>query len=531
MHLRILTILLFFNASFLVTSASAQTATTGNIEGVVSDRNGAVVPAVKVTVTRPNLINTQTSVTNSEGWYRILNLPPGKYVVTTEATGGFDKATANVDVSLSKTTTVPPIRLEPAGPTGVVKVATASDAGIDTTSNTGGTNISTEQFSNFVTQRTVQSIYTIAPSVTRSGLRDVSGRDRDPSVAGSSGLENSYIMDGVNTTDPSFGGSGANLPFEFVQEIEIKTGAYGAEYGLSTGGIFNVLTKSGGNELHGDLFAYFTTKGMVRATKHFPFTGSAPNGFSEIDAGFDLGGALKKDKLWFFGAFNPQRRENFYFTQTLRQPASNKVTTPFYAAKLTYAPSERHTITFSTFGDFTKITGFRVSVSGNVQAAGGTFSGFGANPDSFLGDEKLGGDNYTVRLNSTLNSNWISEFSLGIHRQRNEAPAPANLAQVETVTDNFAVVRDGTVLPVIDTNVNFGGSTGFLAFVDGRGGSLQRGYTRQGFPLRVTDQNRERIEAQARLQNILLRHTLKYGFEFNQNRIRLDSGLTGPTRD
>jgi outer membrane receptor protein involved in Fe transport len=531
LHRKLLTITFILSASFLMTEASAQTATTGNIEGIVSDPNGAVVPAVKVTVTSPNLISVQTAMTNVEGWYRILNLPPGRYVVIAEATSGFDKSTnTNVDVSLSKTTTVP-IKLEPAGATATVTVTAGSDARVDTNSNTSGTNISTEQFSNFVTQRTVQSIYTIAPGVTRSGLRDTSGRDRDPSVAGSSGLENRYIMDGVNTTDPSFGGSGANLPFEFVQEVEIKTGAYGAEYGLATGGIFNVLTKSGGNDLHGDLFAYFTTRGMVWGTKSFPFTGSAPNGFSELDAGFDLGGAIKKDKLWFFGAFNPQRRENAYFTQTLRQPAGNKVTTPFYAGKLTYAINQRHTLTFSTFGDFTRITGFRVNISGNVMALSGPLSGFGADPDSFAGESKLGGDNYTVRLNSTLTSNWISEFSFGVHRQRNNQHAPANLSQVEAVTDNFAIVRNGAVLSVIDTNVNFGGPTGFLAFVDGRGGSLERNFIRQGFPLRVTDQNRERYEAQARLQNIFKRHTLKYGFEFSQNRIKVDSGLSGPTRD
>jgi outer membrane receptor protein involved in Fe transport len=98
-------------------------------------------------------------------------------------------------------------------------------------------------------------------------------------VGGSSGPENNYILDGVNTTDPAFGGSGANLPFEFVQEVEIKTGAYGPEYGRSTGGIFNVITKSGGNEFHGDIFGYGTTKGLVREVKNFPFTGSAANGF------------------------------------------------------------------------------------------------------------------------------------------------------------------------------------------------------------------------------------------------------------
>jgi outer membrane receptor protein involved in Fe transport len=521
-------LILFVSGSIHV---AGQTATTGTIEGVITDSHGALVPGVTITAVGPNLIQPQSTVSNSEGRYRILNLPPGRYLVATQSTQGFARSVKeDVEVNLSKTSSVP-ISLEPTATTTTVTV-TADTQGIDATNNTSGTNVSTDQFSNFVTQRTVQSIYSIAPSVTRSGLRDVSGRDRDPSVAGSSGLENLYILDGINTTDPSFGGSGANLPFEFVQEVEIKTGAFGAEYGLSTGGIFNVLTKSGGNSFHGDAFAYFTTKGMVRETKNFPFIGSAPDGFSEIDAGFDLGGPIKKDKLWFFGAFNPQRRENFYFTQTFRQPASNKVTTPFYAGKLTYAINQRHVLTVSTFGDFTKLTGFQVlNVAANVMALGGAVSGFGADPNSFLAVAELGGDNYSARVNSTITSKWIGEFAFGIHRQRNNLHTSTDITQVAAVTDNFAIVLNGVVLPVIDTNVDFGGPTGFLAFVDGRGGSLERNFTRQGFPSRVTDQNRNRYEAQARFQNIFNRHTLKYGVELNQNRIRLDSRPPGPTRD
>src|SRR5436189_6336190 len=123
--------------------------------------------------------------------------------------------------------------------------------------------------------------------------------------------------------EPADGGAGADLMLEFMQAVEIKTGAIGAEYGKSTGGIFNVITKSGGNEIRGDAFAYFSTKSLVRETKNFPNTGAAPNGFSELDAGFDIGGPIKKDKLWFFGAFNPQQRTNYFLTQTFRQPTSN----------------------------------------------------------------------------------------------------------------------------------------------------------------------------------------------------------------
>ena len=123
-----------------------------------------------------------------------------------------------------------------------------------------------------------------------------------------------------------------------MQEVEIKTGSYGAEYGKSTGGIFNVVTKSGGNEFHGDVFGYYTGKSFVRdvKTSAIPLIGAATDKFSEVDAGVDIGGPIIKEKLWFFGAFNPQRRVNTFSTQTFHQPVENKITTPFYAGKLTW---------------------------------------------------------------------------------------------------------------------------------------------------------------------------------------------------
>src|ERR1043166_6109480 len=341
--------------ALVATSAFAQTTTTGSIEGLVTDPNGAAVKGATVTATSPNLISAQTATTNDSGRYQISNLPPGKYKVAIDA-GGFAKwASAEFEVNLGRTSTAD-ASLQLATATATVQVT--GGAVVDAAQNTTGSNVSTDQFSNFPTQRTVQGLYTIAPTVTRSGLRDAAGRDRDPSVGGSSGPENNYILDGVNTPDPAFGGSGANLPFEFVQEVEIKTGAYGPEYGKSTGGIFNVITKSGGNEFHGDIFGYGTSKGLVREVKNFPFTGSAANGFSEVDLGGDIGGPIIKDKVWFFGAFNPQKRKNYYLTPTLHTPVDNDVTIPFYAGKITWALNHRNTFTASTFGDFTMVDGF-----------------------------------------------------------------------------------------------------------------------------------------------------------------------------
>jgi outer membrane receptor protein involved in Fe transport len=510
-------------AAFMFASvAMAQTSTTGTIEGVVADQNGAVVPNASVSLSGPNLIRAQTTNTNSDGVYRFLQVPPGRYTVSVAATSGFAAySKENVEVNLGRTTAFN-VTMTTTAVGGQVDVIATPD--IDTVGNTTGSNVSTEEFSNFPTGRTVQSLYTIAPTVTRSGLRDASGRDRDPSVAGSSGPENNYILDGVTTTDPAFGGSGANLPFEFVQEVEIKTGAYGAEYGKSTGGIFNVITKSGTNEFHGDLFTYFTTKGMVADTKTtaIPRTGSAPNGFSEVDAGADIGGPIVKDKLWFFAAFNPQTRKNFFLTQTFLNEVENKIKTPFYAGKLTWGINNDHTFTFSTFGDFTKEEGHLFG-----------FSGFGANPASFRGTRETGGSNYAFRLNSAFTPTWTAEFSAGLHFQRANTLPEDNST---LVTDRFVVLRNGGILSPVETTVcnngttstTCGGAAGVrLAYVDGSGGSIQRNYVRGGFGLQSM-QDRDRNEMAVRLQNIWGKHTIKYGFEFTQNKYRIDTRSTGP---
>src|SRR5687768_258537 len=424
---------------FTPSASFAQTTTTGTVEGTVTDPNGAVVPNASITLSGPNLVRQQTTTSDGDGTYRFASVPPGRYTIDVAAASGFNAyKQENIEVNLSRGTTAN-ITLALAGTN--VNVDVVANPEIDQATNTTGTNVSTEFFSNIPTTRTVQGLYTIAPTVTRSGLRDASGRDRDPSVAGSSGPENAYILDGVNTTDPAFGGGGANLPFEFVQEVEIKTGSYGADQGLSTGGVFNVITKSGTNEFHGDIFAYGNPSSFVRETKNFPFTGLAPNGFSEVDAGGTIGGPILKNRLTFFAAFNPQYRTNNYLTQSLRQEVEGKIKTPFYSGKLTWMINNNNTFTASTFGDFTE-------EEGHLFAG----SGFGANLDSFAGLRETGGHNYAFRLNSNLTPNWIGEFSFGLHFQRNNVIPAASVADVALITDNFAILRaDGTVAPVTQT--------------------------------------------------------------------------------
>src|SRR5215203_2290877 len=512
----------------------AQTTTTGTVEGTVTDPNGAVVPNASLTLSGPNLVRAQTTNSDAEGNYRFASVPPGRYTLEVASVSGFNAyKQENVDVSLSRGTAAN-ITLSLAGTSvGVDVVATPE---IDQSTNVQGANISTEFFSNIPTSRTVQGLYTIAPTVTRSGLRDASGRERDPSVAGSSGPENNYILDGVNTTDPAFGGGGANLPFEFVQEVQIKTGAFGADQGLATGGVFNVITKTGGNEFHGDAFVYGLPTSFVAETKNFPLTGLAPNGYSEVDAGGDIGGPIIKDRLTFFAAFNPQYRTNNYLTQTFRQEAEGKIKTPFYSGKVSWLVNNNNTVTFSTFGDFTR-------EEGHLFAG----SGFGANLASFQGIRETGGHNYSARLNSNIMQNMIGEFAFGMHFQKNNIIPDASVASTALVTDTFAILRgDGTVAPVTQSGVTLldcsvevppagcgtstynGNNTGFTDFIYSPGGSLQRNFVRDGFGL-YQDQSRNRWEASARLQNIISDHTVKYGFEFYRNAYDINQVSTGPT--
>jgi outer membrane receptor protein involved in Fe transport len=503
---------IFFGLAAILSAlpASGQTSTTGFIVGTVKDPSGAAVAGATVVATSPNSMQPHSATTATDGSFTIPNLPPGNYTVTLGDVKGFSKYRRdNITVNLGRSTAVE-IALE-VGATTTEVVVSASAIAIDVATTTAGSNVSTDQFSYFPTARNIQGLYTIAPSATRSGLRDSSGRDRDPSIAGSSGPENNYILDGVSTTDPAYGGGGANLPFEFVQEVEIKTGAYGAEYGKSTGGIFNVITKSGGNEIHGDVFGYFTPSGAVRAVKNFPFTGSAANGFSEKDLGGDIGGPIKKNKLWYFAAVNPQWRTNNYLTQAFHVPVTNDVTIPFYAGKVTWGISPNHTLTVSTYSDFSKVEGFLATAALN------NVSGFGSDPRAFQGTQETGGHNYSFHLNSAFSPRFLAEIYGGLHFQRNNTTPLSDSLSAPSISDSFSVLRGNAVLPVTSTGVQGAASTGFVDFVDGRGGSLQRSFLRgPGFGL-YPHSDRNRYEFAAHLQSMFPKHGLKYGFEWSRN--------------
>ena len=125
---------------------------------------------------------------------------------------------------------------------------------------------------------------------------------------GATGVENNYLIDGMNTTNPAFGSVGTSLPPEFLESLEIKIGGYMPEFGRATGAVVNAVLKSGGNEFHGDIFYNYTGSWLQSIGKE-TFQGAIGRRDTLAlvhDFGVALGGPIVKDKLWFFVGFDPQ---------------------------------------------------------------------------------------------------------------------------------------------------------------------------------------------------------------------------------
>ena len=228
------------------TVAHAQGTTTGSMTGTLTDASGGVLPGATVTLSGPNIQGTRTDTTDGQGTYRFRNLPPGRGYRVAASLSGFREAVQdNIQVLLGQEGSVN-LTLSPAGVTEQVEVTAATPL-VDVSSTSAGVNITSNLFETLPSARGFQQLTAMAPGVAL----DMGDHDRrfsdSPTVGGSSAPENNYIIDGLSVTDPRYGTSGANLTMNFIQEVQVITSGFQAEYGRSTGGVFNVVTKSGSN--------------------------------------------------------------------------------------------------------------------------------------------------------------------------------------------------------------------------------------------------------------------------------------------
>ncbi len=288
----------------LETAHAQGSANVGGLRGIIRDK-ATGEPAIGATVvaTSPALQGEQVAITEADGQYFITSLPPGIYVLTvyySDAT--FSRSNVFIQVGKEAVVNVTVDTSASADkPKGEVITISGTAPVVDQGSTKTGVSITDDYTRNIPTARTFGGVLGSAAGAQ--------GDNYGISLSGATSAENTYIIEGINTTDTAYGGLSSNLPNEFISETEVITGGYNAEFGRATGGIVNVVTKSGSNEFHGSVFGYFQPGALISSARELAREGGAIDSKTDLDYRYDLGGEVGgpiiKDKLWFHVGFNP----------------------------------------------------------------------------------------------------------------------------------------------------------------------------------------------------------------------------------
>jgi len=299
---------------------------TGKVVDAASKKG---VQDAVVTVTSPALQGEQIVTTDKSGTYRIPSLAPGVYTLHLDKEGY--RAYQRDQIQLRADAT---IRLDadllPEGLKAEEVVIVAHAPTVDVGSTAGGANINSD-FSSRIpitnpgarggAQRSFESVAEAAPGASA----DLYGT----SINGTTSPENSYVIDGLRSNSSKFGTNGSPLSIEFVKEVNVLSSGYMPEYGRSTGGILNVVTKSGSNEYHGSVWANWTPGSLEGARKYPYFQGTSVQTRRSLgnvwDVGFDQSGPIMKDKLWYYVGFGVSRGE-YKLERTIEQTLPDSTT-------------------------------------------------------------------------------------------------------------------------------------------------------------------------------------------------------------
>jgi hypothetical protein len=283
----------------MVIAAPAQTQiTTGVVQGTVTDPNGAVVPGASVEIKNVQTNLLKTLNTDDAGRFVALQLPPGQYTVTVSKQGFATIVQEQFPLTIGETI---PLNLTMKVSTVEERVTVSSIPTIDTVKTESSTTLNETSVSNLpVLGRKFEDLLTLTP-----GVSIVQGPDGDEiSFAGQRGIFNNISLDGGDYNNGFFGEQAGgqraaiDITLEAVQEFQVVATGASAEFGRTAGGVINVITKSGTNDFHGSLFHYQRLKALASQTSN----GQPLTGFRREQFGGTIGGPIKRDKLFFFGA-------------------------------------------------------------------------------------------------------------------------------------------------------------------------------------------------------------------------------------
>ena len=411
-------------------SALAQE-TTGGIQGTVKDPQGAVIPGATVEVSSPALIGKKSAITDSGGFFHIEQLPPGIYSISVNAAGFAPQTQSNLELRVGALPTVN-LTMQVGGITQEVSVS-AEAAVIDITQSKVQTNVTGEVLTNIPKLRSFQSVIPFAPGARQEPMQ--SGRDNRNAgyqINGASDAENVYLIDGINATDVQNGGVGKDFQLDFIQEVQIKSSSFEAEYGGALGGVINAVPKRGSNSWHGELKGYYQSAALnandpcgsgftnsQNSTLVRLFGINQPSGTAQItcgqrlnpatatnttarldgtpeyyipkkdsrhiiEPGYELAGPLVTDRLWLFSSYIPTL-DSIQRTTTFRCPTT--------VPSCTFAGPRRLGQSFVQHNAYNRLD-YRVSdqlrLFGSWNYAYGRLTGQLANPDSAIGQTNTG---------------------------------------------------------------------------------------------------------------------------------------------
>lgn len=499
--------------------ALAQQPTTGILEGVVVDRDGAPLPGATVVLIGP--FGEQGAQSNQDGVFEYRFLTPGKYRVRCSLADYGTVEIPDIEVVTGQRTRVP-ITLMP-GRTEEITVSSAAPL-VDPKR--------VEVVSNFKSAQTIETLpvgrnfvdaLALAPGVVSGGATG----EGNYSIGGSSGLENSYLIDGVNITDSGYGGVGTysinygslgtGITTDFLEEVQVKTAGFEAEFGQALGGVISGTVKSGSNTFSGSVRAYFTPASLEggRALADLPTGAVNIVEEDEVDLGLSAGGPILKDRLFWFAAYNPVSSS---FLQTI-QPTTNPLldlndpgvdtngdgtvdtfvsdTYPVnnffsnanseletdrdrdnYAVKFNFLASANHRFELTAFGDPSDGVGSDGIRTGQFFMEGdsngdGTYSpaeglsstSLGALDDQGASTIDYGADQQSLRYNGFFGSDWFVEAQAS-HRE-NDFEETSNVNAFRYLDER--VTREWSIAPLLglDPAINRassprGGGSGFV---------------------------------------------------------------------
>ena len=291
--------------------AFAQGAATGDLHVTVKDEKGSVVTNATVTAREQNKGFERATTLNNEGEYRLLALPPGLYSVTVAAPGFGKYETNDQQVTVGQMRDLP-VTLQVGSVQTVVSVTSEADLVETTRSSTTDTidqrridnlPINGRNYINF----TLTDSQVVRDNAPNTGAAPTSGLN----MMGQRARSNLVNVDGADATDNSVNGVRSTVSQEAVQEFQIITNNYAAEYGRAAGGVVNIITRSGSNDFHGDVYGYLRNRNFQAVN---PFS-TVPNpAYTRVQAGAAFGGPIKKDKTYYYFSYEITRRHETGFS-------------------------------------------------------------------------------------------------------------------------------------------------------------------------------------------------------------------------